>query len=294
MSPARRSEAALLAITVAWGLTFVTVQDAIAEIPVPTFLAYRFIAAALLLAFVFRSKLPSLTRRANLRGIQMGAFLAAGYLLQTYGLEATTASKAGFITGLFVVITPLIARITDRTPIGPVAWGAAAASAIGLFLISGAGGSFTMRGDGLELLCAVAFSAHIVVTSHSVREGHDVAGLVVVQLAVVGFVCLAIAVAAGEVVMPHGATVWGTLVLTAVVATALAFMVQSWAQRHADPARTALILAAEPAFAGFFGWLLAGDRLSLVGWLGALLILGAIIAVDMVPSLRPPRPLPEG
>jgi drug/metabolite transporter (DMT)-like permease len=88
--------------------------------------------------------------------------------------------------------------------------------------------------------------------------------------------------------------VWSALVVTCLIASALGFFVQSYAQRHSSPARTALILAAEPAFAGFFGYLLAGDRLTALGWLGAGLIVAAIVAVDALPRLRPPRPLPEG
>ena len=290
----RAAELSLLAITAVWGLTFVTVQDAVELMPVSSFLGYRFVAAALLLAVVFRKRLPGLSPRGLWQGLVMGCLLTAGYLFQTYGLEATTASKAGFITGLFVVITPLMARLVGGPAIGRVAWVAAAVSAVGLYLMSGGVGGFTFRGDGLELLCAVAFSGHIVATGWAVGEGHDVAALVVVQLAVTGVVCTGIAAFAGELVVPHGAGLWAALVLTSIVASAVAFMVQSWAQRAADPARTALILAGEPAFAGFFGWWLAGDRMGLVGWIGAALILGAIIAVDAVPRLRPPRPLPEG
>lgn len=290
----RRAELSLLAITAVWGLTFVTVQDAVELMPVSSFLGYRFIAAALLLAIVFRRRLSGLNARGLWQGIVMGVLLTAGYLFQTYGLEATSASKAGFITGLFVVITPLLARCFGGPAIGRVAWLAAAVSALGLYLMSGGVEGFTFRGDGLELLCAVAFSGHIVATGWAVSEGHDVAALVVVQLAVTGFVCTAIAAFAGQLVVPHGAGLWTALVLTSVVASSLAFMVQSWAQREADPARTALILAGEPAFAGFFGWWLAGDTMGLMGWFGAALILGAIVAVDAVPRLRPPRPLPEG
>ncbi len=291
---ARRAELALLGITTVWGLTFVTVQDAVTQMPVSSFLGYRFLAAAALLAVVFRKRLPQLSRRGWWQALVMGVLLTAGYMFQTYGLEATSASKAGFITGLFVVITPILARIFGGPKIGRIAWLAAAVSALGLYLMSGGAAGFNMRGDGLELLCAVAFSAHIVATDWAVGEGHDVGALVVVQLTIVGVICTVIAAFADELVVPHGAGLWAALILTSVVATALAFMVQSWAQRDADPARTALILAGEPAFSGFFGWWLAGDRLGLTGWIGAALILGAIFAVEAIPRLRPPRPLPEG
>jgi drug/metabolite transporter (DMT)-like permease len=294
VKPARLAELSLLGITSVWGLTFVVVQDAVEQMPVTAYLAYRFVAAALLLAVIFRKRLKLLTKAAFRQGLWMGVFLAAGYLFQTYGLEATSASNAGFITGLFVVITPLMAWALNRQSIGWVPWAAAGVSAFGLFLLSGGGNNFTFRGDGLELLCAIAFSAHIIATSRGVKAGHDVIALVVVQLTLVGVVCSGMAVAAGDLVMPHGAGLWANLALTSLITTALAFVVQTWAQKHAAPDRTALILAGEPAFAGLFGWWLAGDRLGLQGWLGAALIFGAILAVETIPRFRPQRPLPEG
>ena len=281
-----------MGIAAVWGLTFVMVQDAIELLPTMAFLAYRFLPAALLVAPVFRRRLRALSPAGWRAGLAMGAFLTAGYILQTFGLEETTASNAGFITGLVVVITPLLgwAFLRDRLPV--IAWAGAFGSAAGLYLLSGAGGDFTLRGDGLVLLCAVAFAGHILVTARGVRD-HDVGALLVVQLGVCGIACLAFAGAAGDIEAPEGATVWSALIVTSLVASALGFFVQSYAQQHAPPARTALILASEPAFAGLFGYLLADDRLSAVSWLGAALILTSIVAVELVPRLRPPLPLPE-
>jgi drug/metabolite transporter (DMT)-like permease len=289
----RLAEAALVAIAAVWGLTFVMVQDAIELLPTMAFLGYRFVPAALLVALVFRRRLRELSAEGWRAGALMGAFLTAGYICQTLGLEETTASNAGFITGLFVVFTPLLGAILLRERITGVAWAAAAVSALGLYLLSGAGGDFELRGDGLVLLCALSFAAHILVTGRAVRD-HDVGALLVVQLAVCGAVCLGIAAVAGDLEPPEGSTVWSALIVTSLVASALGFFVQTFAQQHAPPARTALILASEPAFAGLFGYLLAEERLSAAGWLGAALILAAILAVEVVPRLRPPRPLPEG
>ena len=141
--------------------------------------------------------------------------------------------------------------------------------------------------------CACAFAIHILVTERAVRR-HDVAALVAVQLTFCGVVCLVAAALAGDLETPRGATVWSALLVTSLLASALGFIVQSYAQRTISSARTALILAAEPAFAGLFGYLLQDDRLSAAGWCGAALILGAIVAVDAIPRLRPPRPLPGG
>jgi drug/metabolite transporter (DMT)-like permease len=289
----RVAEVALVGIAAVWGLTFVMVQDAIELLPTMAFLGYRFLPAALLVALVFRRQLRGLSAEGWRAGALMGAFLTAGYIFQTLGLEETTASNAGFITGLFVVFTPLLGALLLRDRISGLAWTAAGVSALGLYLLSGAGGDFEARGDGLVLLCALSFAGHILVTGRAVRE-HDVGALLVVQLGVCGVVCLAIAAAVGDLEAPEGSTVWSALLVTSLVASAVGFFVQSFAQQHAPPARTALILASEPAFAGLFGYLLADERLSATGWLGALLILTAIVAVEVVPRFRPPRPLPEG
>jgi drug/metabolite transporter (DMT)-like permease len=289
----RGAELALVGIAAVWGLTFVMVQDAIELLPTLAFLAYRFIPAALIVALIFRRRLLALPAEGWRAGFVMGVFLTGGYIFQTLGLEETTASNAGFITGLFVVLTPVLGAVFLRQGITASAWAAAAVAAIGLWLLSGSGGDFNLRGDGLVLICAVSLAAHILATARAV-ERFDVGALLAVQLGVVGLTCLAIAALAGQLEAPEGATVWSALIVTSLVASALGFFVQSFAQQHAPPARTALILASEPAFAGLFGWLLNDERLTATGWLGAGLIMAAIVAVEVAPRLRPPRPLPEG
>jgi len=289
----RLSELALIGICSVWGLTFVMVQDAIELLPTMAFLAYRFIPATLIVALVFRSKLRRLPAGGWRAGLLMGSFLCAGYIFQTLGLERTTASNTGFITGLFVVLTPVMGAVFLRERLPGIAWAAAGLSLLGLYLLSGVGGHLNWRRDGLVLVAAVALSAHILATARAVRR-YDVGPLLAVQLGVCGVVPLTIAAAGGELETPSGGTVWSALIVTALIASALGFFVQTFAQQHAPPARTALILAAEPAFAGLFGWLLADDRLSATEWLGAALIMAAIVAVEAIPRFRPPRPLPEG
>jgi drug/metabolite transporter (DMT)-like permease len=287
-----RAELSLVGIAAIWGLTFTMVQDAVEKLPVLVFLGYRFTAAALLVALVFRGPLRRLSRDGWRAGLLMGVFLTASYVLQTFGLENTSASNTGFITGLFVVITPVLAAVFLRERIGAIGWTAAGVSSIGLYLLSGTHG-FNLRGDGLVLLCAVAVAAHILVTSRAARN-HDAGALLVVQLGVCGLSCLVAGAFADGLELPRGGSVWLALVVTAVFASALGFFVQTYAQKHAPPARTALILASEPAFGGLFGYLLAGDRLSTTALLGAVLIMAAIVAVELLPRLRRPVVLPEG
>jgi drug/metabolite transporter (DMT)-like permease len=286
------AELALVGIAAIWGLTFTMVQDAIAILPTLAFLAYRFSAATAIVAPVVWRRLRELPSEGWRAGGLMGVFLTAGYIFQTLGLERTTPSDAGFITGLFVVLTPLLGALVLRQRISGIAWAAAGVSALGLYLLSGAGGHFTLRGNGLVSLCALSFAAHILATDRAARR-YDVGALLAIQLGVAGATCLVLAVASGDLQAPHGAKVWSALAVTAVFASALGFFVQTYAQQHAPPARTALILASEPAFAGLFGYLLAGDRLSAVAWLGAGLIMSAIVAVELLPRWRTTEPLPE-
>jgi drug/metabolite transporter (DMT)-like permease len=288
------AQLSLLAITGVWGLTFVMVQDAIAHTPVLSFLAWRFLLAAALVAAVAPRSLRGLSGAGWRAGLLMGTFLTAGYVLQTYGLAHTSAAHSGFITGLFVVFTPLLAAAASRRrPSGTVMLGVTI-SLVGLALLSGTGGRLHPLGDALTLGCALAFAVHILVTDRSTRD-HATAGLLAIQLAVCGLACLVAGAASGNLQTPGSSTVWVALLVTAVLASALAFFVQTAAQRHAPPERAALIMAAEPAFAGLFAYLLKGQRLSAAGWVGAACILAAILLVELVPRrLRPRAPVPEG
>ena len=289
------AQVSLLGVTAVWGLTFVLTQEAVARVSVLSFLAERFLIAAALVAVVSVRQLRALSPAGWRAGSVMGACLTGGYLLQTYGLRHTSAAHSGFITGLFVVFVPLLAATTmRRRPSRTIVTGVAMSLA-GLALLAGGGTHLHALGDGLTLGCAVVFSLHILVTARAAQQGYSNAALLVVQLTVCGGLCAVAALATQTVQAPHGQTVWTALLVTAVLASALAYFVQTAAQRHAPPERTALIMAAEPAFAGLFAYLIRGEGLSGLGWLGATLILGAIVLVELVPRRRSaPAPTPEG
>ena len=290
------AEVALVGVAAVWGLTFPMVKDAVAGFPVSTFIAYRFLSAFVLVAAISLGR-PNGLRKLDASGwgagIIMGVFLTGGYVFQTLGLERTSASNAGFITGLFVVLTPLFGAVFLRQRAGFPAWAAAAVSAVGLFLLSRTGGTGDIEGDLLVLGCACCFAFHILATARGVQK-HDVGALLAVQLAVCGLSTFVVAGATGDLSVPQEASLWLALVVTALFATAVGFYVQTYAQRKTSPARTALILASEPAFAGLFAYLLLGETLTVLGWAGAALILASIVLVEIVPHLRPIRPLPEG
>jgi drug/metabolite transporter (DMT)-like permease len=259
--------------------------------PVMTFLAYRFIAAAIIVTAVSRNEIRGLSSSGWRAGVLMGVFLTGGYVFQTFGLQHTSVSHTGFITGLWVVLTPVFGALFFHHRSGWLVWTAAAMSLIGLLLLSGFGGEGRVAGDLLVLVCAISFTFHIFVSDRAV-DRHRVGGLVAVQLGFCGLFSLAVAGGGGDLQLPHSGEVWVALAVTAVIASALGFFVQAYAQKEASPTRTALILASEPAFAGLFAYLLKGETLRPLGWLGAGLIMAAIVAVELLPSAPPPAVVP--
>jgi drug/metabolite transporter (DMT)-like permease len=269
----------MVAVTAVWGSTFVLVRDAVAQIPPFAFIAYRFLAAAVLLA-ALRPRLAAVAGTPELAaGAVAGLALFAGYGFQTVGLQYTTASNAGFITGLSVVLTPLLAGLVLRQSPGrwPVAGALLAAVGLGLLSLQALE---VRRGDALVLGCAVAFATHILLLGRYAPQ-LSTYRLAVVQMATAGLCGLAWAGVAGDLVVPGSAEVWVALAITSVAASAAAFLIQTRAQREVSPTRTAVIFTMEPVFAGLFGFLLAGERLSGRGWLGAGLILAGMLVAEL-------------
>jgi drug/metabolite transporter (DMT)-like permease len=280
------AELALIGIAAVWGVTFSLVQDAVTQIPVMTFLAYRFLPAAIIVGVISQREVRRLSRRGWGAGIVMGVFLAGGYIFQTLGLERTSAAHTGFITGLWVVLTPVVGALFFHLRSDWHVWVAAGMSAVGLWFLSGFGGQGKVAGDLLVLVCAVSFTFHVFATDRAVAT-QNVGSLVAVQLAFCGLFCLLVAGGEGDLQVPQSGVVWLALAVTAIVASALGFFIQAYAQKEASPTRTALILASEPAFAGLFAYLLKGQTLTPLGWTGAGLIMAAILSVELVPYLRP-------
>jgi drug/metabolite transporter (DMT)-like permease len=269
---------ALVAVTAVWGLTFVQVKDALELYPLFAFLAVRFAIATLTLAVPGRRRVGTLGRRGWGIGAMLGLLLAVGYALQSAGLERTTVSSTGFITGLYVVFTPLLALVVFRTRIAAAVWLGVGLSTVGLTLLSGVDAG-RLEGDALVLGASAVYSVQIVLMERYAPR-FDAVALTLAEMAAafVGF--LVVAVALGQVEVPRGWTVWGALVVTGVFASALGFLVQTWAQRRLSATRTALAFALEPVFAAFFGFWLAGDRLGAWGWAGAALIMAGIVVAE--------------
>jgi drug/metabolite transporter (DMT)-like permease len=282
---------ALVAVTAVWGLTFVQVKDAVELYPLFAFLALRFAIASLALAPLALSRVRSLGHRGTGAAAFLGLLLAAGYVLQTAGLERTSVSGAGFVTGMYVVLTPLIALALFRARIGLAAWSGVAIATAGLAMLSGVHAE-SASGDLLVLGAAAVFALQIVLMErHAPR--YEPFALTFVEMATV---LVAVAIVAGVrgdfEVAPRGWTVWSALVVTGVFASALAFLVQSWAQRRTSATRTALVFALEPVFAGIFGFAIAGDRLGAVGWGGCAAILAGIVLAEPAAGAVLRRALP--
>jgi drug/metabolite transporter (DMT)-like permease len=269
----------LLGVVAVWGWTFALMKDAIAEFGVVSFLAVRFaIAAAALLPFTA----GRLTGGGLRVGGRIGVVLAAAYLLQTFGLRHTTATNTGLITGLFIVFAPLAGRTLYGVRTAGALWGAVGVSVLGLALLSGAGASGPTAGDALTLGGAACFGLHIALLDRHAKR-HDPAVLAQGQIALAAALFLA---AWPFVERPAWPTpsVWFALLVTGVVATALAFFVQTFVQRRLTAVETASIIILEPVFAAVFGHLLAGDRLTPLQLLGAALMVGSLAAVEVYPA----------
>jgi drug/metabolite transporter (DMT)-like permease len=269
---------ALVGVTAIWGVTFVQVQNALALYPLFAFLAVRFAISTLALApFAWRS-LRSLPREGYAAGIGVGALLAAAYGLQTAGLELTTVTSTGFITGLYVVFTPLLALVLFGTRVPRALWAGVVFSVLGLLLLSGVPGGSTL-GNVLVLGNAV-FQSFQITAMERYAPRYDPRALAFVQLATafVGFTLIAVAL--GELEMPRGSTVWGALLVTGLFAGALGYLVATWVQAQTTAARAALVFTLEAPFAALFGVLLADEVLGWAGWLGCAVMMTGIVLAE--------------
>ena len=267
----------LVIVTAAWGSTFVVVKQALDHASVLDFLSWRFVLAGLLLVAVRPRALARLGWHGWAQGAVLGATVAAGYLLQTYGLRYTPAAISGFLTGLQVVWTPLLGWLILRHRPGSRAWAATLLATAGLAVISLRAFAFGL-GEVLTLACAVVFALQIVMLGRW-ASAEDAYGLATVELLTVGVIAWTAAAPSG-IGLPRSGAMWGAVVLTAVAATAFAFVVQSWAQSHLSATATAVVFATEPVFAALFAWV-AGERLGWAVAAGGALVVGAMLVMGL-------------
>lgn len=271
---------ALVGVTAIWGATFVLTAKVIDDMPVFTFLTWRFaLATAVLLALRPRA-LAALDRRDLAHAAGIGLFLGGGYMAQTWGLQTTPATVSGFITGMFLVFTPLVAWLVTREPVAGSAWVAVGVATVGLAVLSLDGLSVGV-GEVLTLLGALLFAFQIV--GLSLWSTRDKAyGLAVVQLGVVALMSAVVAPFEDGPSAPPTPAAWAGVLFLALFATSLAFVVQSWSQSQLAPTQAAVILTMEPVFAGIAGFI-AGEEITSRMLLGGALVLTAMYLVELGP-----------
>ncbi|MFJ3414921.1 DMT family transporter [Streptomyces sp. NPDC086082] len=268
----------LLLVTAVWGATFLVVKDATEGMPVFDFLTWRFALAAVVMAAIRPSVLRRIDRGTLARGAGAGFLLGMSYILQTLGLQHTSAAVSGFLTGLFVVITPLLAWALFRQHLSLTAWAAALTATAGLALITLSGVSFG-SGEALTLMCALFFALHLLALGRW-SPGRDAYALTVVQLTTASLMCL-IGAAPHGVRPPQSGSTWMAVLVTAVLASAFAYMVQTWAQKHVTATQAAVVLTMEPVFAGLFAVVVGGERLTVSTLVGGVLVVAAMFLVEV-------------
>jgi drug/metabolite transporter (DMT)-like permease len=274
---------ALIGITVIWGWSFTIVKQAIESIPVLDFLSLQFVIAVLVLIILRPTCLKNISLRDIKHGVLLGAVLGMAYIVQTFGLRITPAAVSGFITGMSVVLTPVIAWLLLHNRINLKTWLSVGLATIGLALLSLHGWSFG-SGELLVFICAILFALYIVILGKWSAE-HNSYNLAVVQLGTVAVICL-VAALPGGIVMPPDIHVWIAVGIIAILATALAYLVQTWAQSLISSIHTAVIMTMEPVFAGVFAVTLGHEQLTLRAIMGAVCVLVAMFVIRLKTGLR--------
>ena len=284
LSASRLATLLLVAVTAVWGSTFFLIRDLVEHVPSADFLAVRFAIAAVVMAAVFRRQMLALTRREVLIGVGLGVLYGLAQLLQTVGLEHTDASVSGFVTGTYVVLTPVLGAVLLRDRIPGSTWLAVGLATVGLAVLSLRGMSVGF-GEAVTLAAAVLYALHIIGLGRY-STAASATGLATVQAFVITGVTLVGAVPDG-ITLPQGGGQWASLLYMALVAGAVALWAQTWAQSHMPATRAAIVMTMEPVFAAFFAVLLGGESLTARMLLGGGLVLTAMYVVEILGRRTP-------
>ena len=268
--------ATLLTVSVIWGSAFVVMKDTLHRQDVNSFLACRFILAALIMAVLRPKAFAHFDKRFVLRGVILGTLLGCGYIFQTFGLTLTSVAKTGFITGMYAVFTPLIAAGLLKKHISKIQWLSVGIAAIGLAFLSLNGFSMGL-GEFLVVISAGFYAGHIVGLSEW-SAGANTYALTVLQLGTVGVICF-IASLKGGFHMPPDSGVWQAIIYTAIFASAFAFIVQTWVQSFMSATSVGIILTMEYIFAALFGVWFGHESLTLRVVIGGALVISAMYII---------------
>jgi drug/metabolite transporter (DMT)-like permease len=269
-----QAEIYLLIIVIIWGSTFALIKGVIDSIPPYTFLTYRFLLAALLLVIIFWKRMKKINIMILKKGSLIGIFLFLAYAFQTVGIKYTTATKAGFITGLSVVLVPIISHFFIKEKVSRNSVIGVIFAFIGLwFLNYNSSFSFNL-GDFLVLLCAFSFAMHIISVGLFSKK-LDYILLAITQITVVFVLSLFMALIFERpaIHLSYSPDIWWSIVITGLFATALAFYMQNRFQQYSTATKTAIIFSGEPIFAAIFAYFLLGEKVGIIAWVGGLLII---------------------
>jgi len=269
----------LVSITAIWGSTFFLIRDVVLKLSPTDFLAVRFTIAAVAMVAVFWRPMLALNRREIKIGVGLGIVYAAAQILQTVGLAHTEASRSGFITGTYVVLTPILTAVLLRERVPRSTWVAVIMATAGLATLSLNGFGFGF-GEGVTLLAAAFYAMHIIGLGRYSSPARA-AGLSAVQMVVIAVVSL-VAAAPGGIDLPEGAGAWASVLYMALFAGAVAIWAQTWAQSHLPATRAAIVMTLEPVFAAAFAVALGGESLTIRMFLGGALILAAMYTVELI------------
>jgi drug/metabolite transporter (DMT)-like permease len=281
---ARLATLLLVSVTAVWGSTFFLIRDLVAHVPSADFLTVRFAIAAVVMAAVFHRQTRALSRREVLVGVGLGVLYGGAQLLQTVGLEHTDASVSGFVTGTYVVLTPVLGALLLRDRVPGTTWVAVALATAGLAVLSLRGFSVGF-GEALTLAAAALYALHILGLGRYSTSA-SATGLATVQAFVIALVALVGAVPGG-ITLPQSGGQWTSLLYMALVAGAVALWAQTWAQSHLPATRAAIVMTMEPVFAAFFAVLLGGESLTSRMVLGGGLVLAAMYVVELLGRRSP-------
>jgi len=273
-----RAEFYLLGIVIVWGSTFALIKNILNFIPPYTFLTYRFLLATLVLMIIFWKRIKRMNKTILRKGSLIGIFLFLGYTFQTLGIKYTSATKAGFITGLSVVLVPIISVFFIKEKVSRNSIIGAFFALIGLWFLNYTNSFSFNFGDFLVLLCAFSFAMHIISVGLYTKK-LDYVLLVIVQLATVSILSLFLAVIFERPALnlSYSFNVWWGIIFMGVFATAFAFYMQNRFQRYSTATKTAIIFSGEPIFSAIFAYFLLGEKVGLIAWIGGLLIIFGMI-----------------
>ena len=266
----------LLAVSAIWGGAFVVMKDALARLDVNSFLAWRFLIATLLLIAIRPKVLFQINRKFLLKGLLVGTFLGSGYIFQSFGLTLTSVAKTGFITGLYVVLTPVLGALFLKKKFASIQWLSVLLATAGLLLLSFKGLHVGL-GEFLVFLSAIVFAAHIIALGEW-SSGMDTYALTVVQLGTCALITTIAGLKSG-LHAPPDSGVWWAILFCAVFATAVAFIFQTWAQSFMAATTVAVILTMEVVFAAIFGIAIAHESLTTKTAIGGLMVIVAMYAI---------------